>query len=205
MAVAGFGPVAAAGFVLNIPKCWWKQGMQEQHDIQLNRRMTILILSQIYLLVLSHPNLARLSAEKVQLVTRSQTGWDRHSWARLVVVATQVTMINRSQTSTSGSRCTRVGQCGGNAVPRAYCTRRSTACRYAERSPTRCRCCARLLHLANPSGLFHGFLLQLLHPAFQMPNQLPLTLPPPPLLPSLPYPSIPSHPISVCARSVWVP
>ena len=83
VAVAGFGPVAAAGFVLNIPKCWWEQGMQEQHDIQLNRRMTILILSQIYLLVLSHPNLARLSAEKVQLVTRSQTGWDRLSWARL--------------------------------------------------------------------------------------------------------------------------
>ena len=36
-----------------------------------------------HLLLLGRHSLARLSAEKVQLATRSQTGWDRLSWVRL--------------------------------------------------------------------------------------------------------------------------
>ena len=36
-----------------------------------------------HLLLLGHCSLARPSAEKVLLASRSQTGWDRLSWARL--------------------------------------------------------------------------------------------------------------------------
>jgi len=76
VAVAGFRLVAVAGFALHILKCWWKLGMQEQHVL-------MLMLLQIHLLLLVHRSLARPSAEKVQLAVRSQTGWDRLSWARL--------------------------------------------------------------------------------------------------------------------------
>lgn len=50
--------------------------MQEHHE-------TLVCLLQSHLLLLGHHSLARPSAEKVQLATRSQTGWDRLSWARL--------------------------------------------------------------------------------------------------------------------------
>ena len=58
-------------------------------------RMMILLLRRTYLApeyvitrtttyaLLVHLSLARLSAEKVQLAVRSQTGWDRLSWAGL--------------------------------------------------------------------------------------------------------------------------
>ena len=36
-----------------------------------------------HLVLLGHRSLARQSAEKVLLASRSQTGWDRLSWARL--------------------------------------------------------------------------------------------------------------------------